>query len=206
MFISAYCEAVMPLKVGDKAPDFELLNEELKPVRLSEVLKEGRPVILLFFPGAFTSVCTKELCTFRDKMALLNKANAAVLGISVDSPFALKAFKDANRLNFPLLSDFNRTVIAMYDVVQANLLGLPLFHLAKRAVYISRPKRHHQIRLVLRRPTQRAPLRRGDKRSRKNSTTKIGQNRLFSAGINTQPFPDRLFLAGQEIVSGWDSL
>ncbi|MEM4651484.1 MAG: redoxin domain-containing protein, partial [Pyrobaculum sp.] len=52
----------MPLKVGDKAPDFELLNEELKPVRLSEVLREGRPVVLLFFPGAFTSVCTKELC------------------------------------------------------------------------------------------------------------------------------------------------
>jgi peroxiredoxin len=139
MFIFAYWELVMPLKVGDKAPDFELLNEELKPVRLSEVLKEGRPVILLFFPGAFTSVCTKELCTFRDKMALLNKANAVVLGISVDSPFALKAFKEANRLNFPLLSDFNRTVIAMYDVVQANLLGLPLFYLAKRAVYIIDP-------------------------------------------------------------------
>jgi peroxiredoxin len=101
MFIFAYWKGGMPLKVGDKAPDFELLNEELKPVRLSEVLREGRPVVLLFFPGAFTSVCTKELCTFRDKMALLNKANAAVLGISVDSPFALKAFKEANRLNFP---------------------------------------------------------------------------------------------------------
>ncbi|MFN7105695.1 MAG: peroxiredoxin [Pyrobaculum sp.] len=124
----------MPLPVGTKAPDFELLNEELKPVRLSKVL--GRPVVLVFFPGAFTSVCTKELCTFRDKMALLNKANAEVLGISVDSPFALKAFKEANRLNFSLLSDYNRIVIGMYDVVQANLLGLPLYHLAKRAVYI----------------------------------------------------------------------
>jgi peroxiredoxin len=61
-------------------------------------------------------------------MALLNKTNAAVLGISGDSPFALKAFRDANRLNFPLLSDFNRTVIAMYDEVQENPLGLPLFH------------------------------------------------------------------------------
>jgi peroxiredoxin len=137
MFIFAYWERIIPLKVGDKAPDFELLNEELKPVRLSEVLKEGRPVILLFFPSAFTSVCTKELCTFRDKMALLNKANAVVLGISVDSLFALKAFKETNKLNFSLLSD--RTVIAMYDVVQANLLGLPLFYLAKRAVYIIDP-------------------------------------------------------------------
>jgi peroxiredoxin len=125
MFIYAYRAVVMPLKVEDEAPDFELLNEELKLVRLSEVLKEGRPVILLFFPGAFTSVCTKELCTFRDKMALLNRANAAVLGISVDSPFALKAFKDANRLYFPLLSDFNRTVIAMYDVVQETSWGCP---------------------------------------------------------------------------------
>jgi peroxiredoxin len=77
-------------------------------VRLSEVLKEGRRVVLLFFSGAFTSVSTKELCTFRDKIALLNKANAVVLGISVDSPFALKAFKEANRLNFPLLSKRGR--------------------------------------------------------------------------------------------------
>jgi peroxiredoxin len=66
-------------------------------------------------------------------------ASAVVLGISVDNPFALKAFKETNKLNFPLLSDFNRTVIAMYDVVQANLLGLPLFYLAKRAVYIVDP-------------------------------------------------------------------
>ncbi|MEZ0248365.1 MAG: peroxiredoxin [Thermoproteus sp.] len=126
----------MPLSIGTKAPDFGLLNEELKPVRLSEVLEKGRPVILLFFPGVFTSVCTKELCTFRDKMALLNKADAEVLAISADSPFALKAFKDANRLNFSLLSDYNCIVVGMYDVVQANLLGLPLCHLAKRAVYI----------------------------------------------------------------------
>ncbi|MFN3805077.1 MAG: peroxiredoxin [Pyrobaculum sp.] len=126
----------MPLPIGTKAPDFELLNEELKPVRLSDVLNRGRPVVLLFFPGAFTSVCTKELCTFRDKMSLLNRANAEVIAISVDSPFALKAFKEANRLNFQLLSDYNRTVIGQYDVVQANLLGLPLYHLAKRAVYI----------------------------------------------------------------------
>ena len=70
-------------------------------------------MVLLFFPGAFTSVCTRELCTFRDKMALLNRAGA----VSVDSPFALRAFKEANRLNFTLLSDYNRIVIGMYDVV-----------------------------------------------------------------------------------------
>lgn len=107
----------MPLPVRSKAPDFELLNEELKPASLSEVPKKDRPVVLLFFPGAFTSVCTKELCTFRDETALLDKTNAEVLATSVDGPFALKAFKDANRPNFTLLSDYNRVVIGMYDVV-----------------------------------------------------------------------------------------
>ena len=129
----------MVLRVGDKAPDFELLDTELRRVRLSEVLSRGRYVVLLFFPGAFTSVCTKELCTFRDNMARLAKANAEVIAISVDSPFALKQFKEANKLPFTLLSDFNRVVIAMYDVVLPKLLDLPLYYLAKRAVYIVAP-------------------------------------------------------------------
>ncbi len=129
----------MPLKVGEKAPDFTLLDTDLKPVRLYDVLSKGRNVVLLFFPGAFTSVCTKELCTFRDNMAKLNKANAEVIAISVDSPFSLKEFKEKNSLGFTLLSDFNRTVIAKYDVVLPSLLGLELFYLAKRAVYIIGP-------------------------------------------------------------------
>ena len=87
------------VKVGDKAPGFELLDTELNKRSLDEFLSKGRPVILLFFPGAFTSVCTKELCTFRDRMAELEKANAEVVAISVDSPFALKAFKDQLKLD-----------------------------------------------------------------------------------------------------------
>jgi peroxiredoxin len=68
-------------------------------------------VVLAFFPRAFSSVCTTELCTFRDSIAELSKVGAKVLGVSVDTFFALKAFKDAQHYNFPLLSDFNKTVI-----------------------------------------------------------------------------------------------
>jgi len=120
--------------VGSKAPDFELIDTDLNRRRLSEFLGKGKPIVLLFFPGAFTSVCTKELCTFRDRMAELERANAEVIAISVDSPFAQKAFKEKYNLNFTLLSDFNKEVIKLYDVVLPDLLGLK--ELAKRAVFI----------------------------------------------------------------------
>ena len=123
----------MAVTVGSKAPDFTLPNQELKPVTLSEELK-NRNVVLAFFPAAFTSVCTKELCTFRDSMATLNGANAAVFGISVDTPFTLKTFGAEQKLNFPLLSDFNKDVIRRYDVVIDDLLGLK--GLAKRSVFV----------------------------------------------------------------------
>ena len=123
----------MAVTVGSKAPDFTLPNQELKPVTLSDELK-NRNVVLAFFPAAFTSVCTKELCTFRDSMATLNGANAAVFGISVDTPFTLKTFGTEQKLNFPLLSDFNKDVIRRYDVVIEDLLGLK--GLAKRAVFV----------------------------------------------------------------------
>jgi peroxiredoxin len=128
------------VNVGEKAPDFELLDTDLKKRSLSEFLAKDRYVVLAFFPGAFTSVCTKEMCTFRDRMARLNNLDAEVIGISVDSPFAQKAFKEANMLNFTLLSDFNREVIEKYDVVLPDLLGLGLKKLAKRAVFIIDPK------------------------------------------------------------------
>lgn len=132
----------MPLKVGDIAPDFELYDTELRIVRLRDLLAQGRIVILAFFPGAFTSVCTNEMCAFRDRMALLEKANAVVVGISVDSPFTLRRFKEENRLNFTLLSDYNREVIRLYDVYHdpfpvpaANRLRM----IAKRSVFILTP-------------------------------------------------------------------
>ncbi|MCE4601570.1 MAG: peroxiredoxin [Desulfurococcales archaeon] len=127
----------MALKPGDKAPDFELPDQDFNKVSLSSLLSQGKPVVLVFFPAAFSPVCTTELCTFRDKMAQLEKANATVVGISVDSPWCLKEFKEKNRLQFPLLSDYNREVIKLYDIVLPEVLGLK--NLAKRAVYIVKP-------------------------------------------------------------------
>ena len=96
----------MASDVGSKAPDFTLMNQDRQPVTLSQ--QKGKPVVLAFFPAAFSSVCEKELCTFRDSMAQLGKAKAQVLGISTDTFFALKAFSDQQKYNFPLLSDYNK--------------------------------------------------------------------------------------------------
>jgi len=132
----------VPLRVGDIAPDFELYDTDLKLVRLGDLLAQGKIVILAFFPGAFTSVCTNEMCAFRDRMALLEKANAIVVGISVDSPFTLKKFKEENRLNFILLSDYNREVIKLYDVYHETFpvpIASRLRMIAKRSVFILSP-------------------------------------------------------------------
>ena len=93
----------MAVAVGSKAPDFTLTNQDRESVTLSKL--QGKPVVLAFFPAAFSSVCTKELCTFKDSMAQLGKADAQVFGISVDTFFTLKAFHDQQQLTFPLLSD-----------------------------------------------------------------------------------------------------
>jgi peroxiredoxin len=125
-------EALMAVAVGSKAPDFTLTNQDREAVTLSKL--QGRPVVLAFFPAAFSSVCTKELCTFKDSMAQLGKANAQVFGISVDTFFALKAFQDQQKLTFPLLSDFNKTVIRDYGVFNEDMIGLK--GIAKRATFV----------------------------------------------------------------------
>src|SRR5262245_39393727 len=122
----------MSVDVGSKAPDFTLMNQERQPVTLSA--QQGHPVVLAFFPAAFSSVCTKELCTFRDELAQLNAASAQVYGISVDTFFALKALHTDQRLNFPLLSDFNKQVIREYGVLNEDMIGLK--GIAKRAVFV----------------------------------------------------------------------
>ncbi|MDJ0269413.1 MAG: peroxiredoxin [Aigarchaeota archaeon] len=121
-------------EVGDKAPDFSLVDQERKPRTLSEF--RGKKVVLAFFPGAFTSVCTKEMCTFRDNMAKFNQLDAVVLGISVNDPFTQKAFAEANDLGFPLLSDYAREVVRKYGVYHENFAGLEGYTAAKRAVFI----------------------------------------------------------------------
>ena len=122
----------MAATVGSKAPDFTLMNENREPVTLSS--QKGHPVVLAFFPAAFSGTCTKELCTFRDSMAKLNSANATVYGISVDTSFSLAAFKKEQNLNFPLLSDFNKEVIQAYGVFNPDMIGLK--GIAKRSTFV----------------------------------------------------------------------
>jgi peroxiredoxin len=108
------------------------MNQERQSVTLSQL--RGTPVVLAFFPAAFSSVCQKELCTFRDSLAKFQQAKAQVLGISVDTFFALKAFHDQQKLTFPLLSDFNKQVIRDYGVFNEDMIGLK--GIAKRAVFV----------------------------------------------------------------------
>ena len=105
----------MKIGIGEKAPEFTLYNSEKNKVSLADYI--GKNVLLLFFPQAFTSVCTKELCGIRDNIALYNNMNAVVFGISVDSVFTLKKFKEDQGYNFDLLSDFNKEVSNAYDTI-----------------------------------------------------------------------------------------
>src|SRR3954469_25336712 len=137
-------EALMAVAVGSQAPDFTLTNQDREPVTLRQL--RGKPVVLAFFPAAFSSVCSKELCTFRDSIEKLNKANAQVYGISVDTFFALKAFHDSQKLTFPLLSDFNKQVIREFGVFNEDMIGLK--GIAKRAVFVIDTKgvvRHREV-------------------------------------------------------------
>ena len=122
----------MSIDVGSAAPDFTLPNQDREPVTLSA--RRGRPVVLAFFPAAFSSVCIKELCTFRDRLPMLNLADAQVYGISVDTFFTLKAFQNDQQLTFPLLSDFNKQVIRDYGVFNEDMIGMK--GIARRAVFV----------------------------------------------------------------------
>jgi peroxiredoxin len=123
----------MAAEVGSKAPDFTLVNQDREPVKLSEQIGKGS-IVLAFFPGAFSGVCTKEMCTLRDSMAQLNGLGAQVYGISTDTFFTLKAWGDQQKLGFPLLSDYNKEAIKAFDVVNPDMVGLK--NIAKRAVIV----------------------------------------------------------------------
>jgi peroxiredoxin len=123
----------MPLKVGDKAPLFQLYSDEKEQVSLQDY--SGRRLVILFFPLAFTGVCTEEMCTMRDSLDRYRELNADVVAISVDSVFTLEQFKKQEGLNFPLLSDFNREVSrqygALYDTFVLDMEGV-----SKRAAFV----------------------------------------------------------------------
>ena len=124
----------MTIEVGQKAPDVQLVDIDKKQVKISDY--KGKTTVLLFFPGAFTGVCTKEMCAFRDGMSRYNNLNANVVGISVDSPFALKGFKAANNLTFPLLSDYSRSAVNAFGIPLNDFSGLTGYTAAKRSVFI----------------------------------------------------------------------
>lgn len=123
----------MSIEINKPAPDFKLFNTLKKEVTLSE--NKGKNVLLLFFPLAFTSTCTAELCNIRDNYAMYNSLNAVVYGISTDSLFTLGKFKEEQKLNFDLLSDYNKTASVAYDSLYADFI-FGMQGVSKRASFI----------------------------------------------------------------------
>jgi len=121
------------LQIGDKAPEFALRASDKSLVQLSE--QRGKNIVLLFFPFAFTGVCTKELCYLRDSLAEYESLEAQILAVSVDSPYALARWKEEQQFNFPLLSDFNKTVSKKYDTLYKEF-GLGLKGVSKRSAFV----------------------------------------------------------------------
>ena len=123
----------MSIQKGQQAPEFSLFNSEKNKVSLSDY--KGKNLVILFFPQAFTGVCTTELCSIRDNMNVYTSLNAEVVGISVDSIFTLAKFKAEQSYNFPLLSDFNKTTSqaygAFYDEFVFDMKGV-----SRRAAFV----------------------------------------------------------------------
>jgi peroxiredoxin len=123
----------MSLQIGQAAPDFKLFNTNKKEISLSDY--KGKNVVILFFPLAFTGVCTAELCSIRDNYNIYTSLNAEVVGISIDSLFTLEKFKAEQNYNFDLLSDFNKTASkdyqTIYDTFAFGMLGV-----SKRSAFV----------------------------------------------------------------------
>ncbi|MEY4778086.1 MAG: hypothetical protein RIS13_834 [Bacteroidota bacterium] len=123
----------MAIQQGQMAPGFSLFNTEKNKVSLADY--KGKNLVILFFPLAFTGVCTTELCTVRDNLNVYTSLNADVVGISVDSLFSLGKFKEEQQYNFPLLSDFNKETSqaygAFYDEFVLDMKGV-----ARRAAFV----------------------------------------------------------------------
>lgn len=125
---------IMAVELGTQAPNVSGIGYDLKPVSLNDF--KGKNVVLAFVPGAFTGVCTKEICTFQDAIAELNGLDADVIGIAVDAPFSNKAWADQNKVTFPILSDYDREMVKAFDCYHENFAGMTGYTAAKRAVFI----------------------------------------------------------------------
>ena len=120
--------------IGQAAPVFTLLSHKREKISLESY--RGKRVVLVFYPAAFSGVCEKEVCAFRDSLANLNSLNAEVIGISVDAPFSNAAFATKNNLNFNLLSDYSRQTVNAYGVALPDFAGMPGYVASKRAVFV----------------------------------------------------------------------
>jgi peroxiredoxin len=123
----------MSIEIGKPAPDFKLFNTEKKEISLSDY--RGKNLVILFFPLAFTGVCTAELCNIRDNYNIYTSLNAEVIGISIDSLFSLERFKKEQNYNFDLLSDFNKTTAKAYDSLYETF-GFGMIGVTKRAAFV----------------------------------------------------------------------
>ncbi len=124
----------MAIEKGKPAPEFSLYDNAKNKVSLTDY--KGKNVVLLFFPFAFSSVCTKELCSVRDNLASFNNSDAQVFGISVDALYSLNKFKEDQQLNFPLLSDFNKAVSRAFDVLYEIFPAFEYAGVSKRAAFV----------------------------------------------------------------------
>ncbi len=123
----------MAITIGDMAPDFTLKSHQGGELKLSSY--KGENVLILFFPFAFSGICTKELCQTRDDLAFYNSIHAKVIGISVDSHHTLAKFAEVNNLEFPLLTDFNKEVMTAYGSIYDNFIGY-YNGVAKRSAFV----------------------------------------------------------------------
>ena len=123
----------MKIEIGQQAPDFTLFDSSKNKVTLSD--QQGQNVLLLFFPLAFTSTCTAELCSVRDNISFYNNVNAKVFGISVDSLHTLAKYKADQNLNFSLLSDFNKDVSTAYGSIY-EMFGYNMKGVSKRSAFV----------------------------------------------------------------------
>jgi peroxiredoxin len=144
------------LRLGQKVPEFALPDADLKTRPLGEFTRRGA-VVLAFFPFAFSGVCDKEMCAFRDGFGALQGAGVQLVGISVDSSFSLKAFAQTYNLQFPLLSDFNKKVIKQYGVLQDPWVSLGYKGVAKRAVMVVDQRGKLRYRWVTDVPSEEPP-------------------------------------------------
>lgn len=137
------------MKIGSVAPNINLYNTERQKIDLNTF--SGKKMVLFFFPAAWTGTCTNEMCSVRDDFSFYTSLDTVVIGISVDSPFALKRFKEDHQLSFELLSDFNKEVIRAYGIYREEFV-CEMHGVAERAVFIIGSDGTIQYKEVLEKP------------------------------------------------------